>query len=141
MEILIYTIDEQQFGIPIELIKSVVLAAETTAIPQASEYFLGALNLHGDIIPVIDLRKLFDLPAKEVEVQDKFIICLIQDKKIALWIDQVTHIKQYKETDLIPAEQFLPDVNNLQYVLKDNEKITLLFNLEKILKPCLVQEN
>lgn len=135
MDILIYTVDQQHYGIPIDIIKSVVLAAETTPIPKSKEYFLGALNLHGNITPVIDLRKLLDLPTREIELQDKFIVCHIQNKQIALWIDQVILIKHCQESELIPAEQFLPDVKNLQYVLKDNEKIILLYDFEKILKP------
>lgn len=132
MEILIFTVEEQQYGMPLSKIQSVILAAAPTEIHEGPEYFIGVLNIHGSITLVIDFRKLLGLPTKEMELNDKLIVCRIQEKPIALWIDQVEYIKHCQEKNLIAAEQILPDIRNLQYVLKEEDRFVFLYDLERM---------
>jgi len=133
MDILVCSIQGQRYGLDLNKVQSVVLAVESTELPNAPDYFLGAINVHGEITLVVDMRKLFGLPIKELEINDHFILCKIHKKQVALWVDQVKHIKHYREEEFIPAEQVLPELSGLQYVLKEEGQITLVYDLEKIL--------
>lgn len=104
-----------------------------TPIPNAPDHFLGAINVHGEITLVINLRKLLGEPLKELEVKDQFILCNIHQHQVALWVDHVKHIKRYRKEEFIPAEQILPDFLGLEYVLKEDAQIILVYDLEKLL--------
>jgi len=105
MDILICTVEGQQIGLALNKVHSVVLAVETMPLPNAPHHFLGAINVHGEITCVIDMRKLLGLKAKELDINDQFILCNIHQKQVALWVDCVKNIKQVKTDEFIPAEQ------------------------------------
>jgi purine-binding chemotaxis protein CheW len=133
MDILVCSIEEQKIGLELDKINSVVLAVETTPVPHASDYFLGAINVHGSVAPVLNMRKLLGLPAKELEIKDHFILCTIHEKQAALWVDSVLYVKNYEE-ELLPADSYLPNLAGLQYLVKEKDgQIILIYNLEKLL--------
>lgn len=138
MYILIYLIDGQQYGIPLKQVQSAVLAVEVTPLPGSPDYILGAINVRGEILPVIDTRKLLGLNSRELEASDQFILCLFNQNPMAIWVDSIKEIKLYKEDDLIPADQILPHMEGLQHVIKKNDQMILLYDLEQELK-CVVQ--
>lgn len=133
MDILVCLIDEQLYGFGLDKINSVVLAAETTLLPNAPDFFFGAINVHDEITPVINMRKLLKLPTRELELKDQFILCNVHRKQLALWIDSVKCIKNYKEEAFIPAQQFLPDLIGLKYILKEEEQMIFIYDLEKLI--------
>lgn len=133
MDILICSIEEQQIGLELDKIHSVILAVETTVIPNAPDYFLGAINVHGQITLVIDMHKFLGKSTRELKLEDQFILCDIHQKQVALWVDNVKNIKHFKQEEFIPAEQILPDLPGLQYVLKEDGRIILIYDLEKLL--------
>lgn len=133
MDILVCSIEGQQIGLVLAKINSVVLAVETTPLPNAPDHFLGAITVHGLITPVLNMRKILGEPIRELEVQDQFILCNIHQKQVALWVDKVKYVRHCKEEEFIPAEQILPDLMGLQYALKDNGQIILIYDLEKLL--------
>lgn len=132
MDILVCSIEGQQIGLELNKVNSVILAVETTTLPNAPDYFLGAINVHGRITLVLDMRKLLGEPLRKLELKDQFILCKIHQKQVALWVDNVKHIKQYKDDEFIPAEQILPDLLGLQYVLKEDGQMILIYDLEKL---------
>lgn len=133
MDILVCLIAEQQIGLELDRIHSVVLAVETTPLPNAPDYFVGAINVHGQITLVIDMHKLLGGAKRELKLEDQFILCDIHQKQVALWVDSVKSIKHFKKEELIPADQVLPDLLGLQYVFKEDGQIILIYDLEKLL--------
>lgn len=138
MDILVCTIEGQLYGLELYKVNSVVLAVEPTSLPNAPEQFLGAINVHGQITPVLNMRQLLDMPTRELELNDQFILCNIYQKPVALWVDSVKHIKNYSEEEFIPAKEVLPDLPGLQYILKEDAQMILVYDLEKLLSPSLI---
>ena len=62
---IILKFDSEQYGIDITYIDNIVRLQHITRVPHTQPYFLGIINLRGEIIPVISLRRKFELPEKE----------------------------------------------------------------------------
>lgn len=133
MNILICSIENQQYAFDLAKIERIVLAVEVTPLPNSPEYIFGAINLNGQVIPVINLRSLLGLPLKTLEIKDHFILCHAHGNKIALWVDKVKKVKTCNETELIPAKESFSELKSVEYVLKDDDEITLFYDLEKLL--------
>lgn len=135
MEILICSIEEQQYGFQLTDIKRVILSVEIAPIPNAPAHVKGAINVHGEILPVINLRHIFGWPSKELEPNDRFILCHIGGKQLALWVDKVNQVKKYTNDELVSAKELLPDLDSFEFALKDAGRIVLLYDLEKLISP------
>ena len=103
---IIFLVDKQRFALRLSKVEKIVSMVEIIQIPKSPEFMLGAINFHGDFLPVIDLRKLFLLPISEVDINDKLIIVNTIESKVVLYAKSVEDIVESKklkinDTDLI----------------------------------------
>lgn len=133
LDILVYIIDGQAYGLELSKIKSAVLAVEITPLPNSPAHILGAINVRGHITPVINTRHLFGWPSRELKTSDQFLLCHFNQKHMALWIDNIRDVKTYSQEELISAKQIFPDLKGLKHVLKEDDQFILLYDLEMLL--------
>lgn len=133
MQCLLFTIENQKFGFDLSYIDRVISAVEITPLPHAPQYLLGMINIHGTVIPVVNLRHVLELPKREIEINDQFLICHLEDRMLALWIDVVSGIVEFSKEALIPAKDVVSDLESVDYVVKENGAILLIYNLKKLL--------
>ena len=133
MYILIWVIENQQYAIDLAAVDSVLLACEMTYLPHAPREMMGAINVHGQVVPVINMRHLLGLPEKEMVLTDHFILIHVHQKQLALLVDNVKGVKFCTQKELIPAREVLPDLEAIEHVIKENEQIVLLYNLNKLI--------
>lgn len=132
MKNILFSIDHQLFALELSCIDRVILAVEITPLPHAPEQILGAINIQGSIVQVVSLRHIFGMPAREIELNDQFIICHSKNKKLALWVDSVSGVREYPKEALIPATEVFPDIEDVDYVARENENFVLIYNLDKL---------
>ena len=98
MEFLSFTLDDKLFGIPLANVKEIVEEKEITPVPLSSDYIEGVMNLRGDPVTVIDLRKKIGFEGSSISRE--IILCLIDDIIIGLRPDSVLDIHEVKESEL-----------------------------------------
>src|SRR3712207_6774571 len=85
----VFTLDEHGYALPLSFVERIVRAVEVTPLPKAPEIVLGVINVQGRVIPVVNIRKRFRLPEREIELSDQFIIARTAKRTIALVVDAV----------------------------------------------------
>jgi purine-binding chemotaxis protein CheW len=83
---------EENYGIELTRIKEVLRHQELTVVPEAPKFVLGILNLRGIAVPVIDLRKLFQLPGKNMAQYAVIIVVEILGRLVGILVDSVSDI-------------------------------------------------
>ena len=74
MQLVVFFLDGQRYGLHLSTVRRVVRAVEVRALPSAPGIVLGVINIEGRIIPVINVRRRFGLPDKEIDLDDHFIV-------------------------------------------------------------------
>ena len=92
MRILLFTIDDQRYGVPAETIVEIVRAVAITLLPSAPAVIEGLIDLRGSVVPVFDLRRRFRLPARELSPNDQFVIVRAGTRTAALHVDRAVDI-------------------------------------------------
>jgi purine-binding chemotaxis protein CheW len=131
--IVLFTLDEPRYALPLSAVERVVRAVEITPLPKAPEIVLGAIDAQGRVIPVVDVRKRFRLPAHEMNVDDRFIIARTSRRLVALAVDSVIGIRTLADGEVVSAEQALPFAEYLHGVAKMEDGIVLIYDLEQFL--------
>ncbi len=133
MNIVTFTLKEDKFAIEVDKIKEIAKNLEITRVPLAQKYIEGLTNLRGEVIPVINLRKRFNLRGKKQDMN--IIITKIKGYLIGIMVDTVLNIVdvEKEEMKLSPdivksniASGYLKGVaqsGNERYILLDIEKI------------------
>lgn len=133
MHILICSVEDQQYAFDLSVVERAILAIETIPVPHAPKHVLGAINVHGRIIPVISLRELLDLPKKEIDINDHFVICRVGNQEAALWVDNVQMVQTCHADKLIPGHEIMPHLNTVRYALKEADTVTLILDLDVLI--------
>ena len=132
-QIVLFTLDEPRYALDLSTVERVARAVEITPLPKAPEIVLGVINMKGEIIPVIDVRKRFGLASREMNVDDRFIIARTSRRLVALVADSVAGVRAIEDREMVSAEQALPFAAYLQGVAKVDGDLVLIYDLDRFL--------
>lgn len=80
LELTVFTLARERYALEARLVREIVRFAEFTPVPGAADFLVGVTNLRGEILPVIDLRRFFALPAQGLTDQARVLV-LGHDRK------------------------------------------------------------
>lgn len=133
IHLLIFILDEQTYALYLAAVKRVIRLIEITPLPKAPEIVLGIVNLQGEIIPVVNIRRRFLLPERGMDLNNQLIIAKTSRRAVGLVADSVGGVIERPEGDLIAAEKIIPGMEYVEGVVKLKDGIILVHNLDKFL--------
>jgi len=131
--LVLFRLDEQHYALHLPVVERVVRAVEVTPLPKAPEIVLGVINAHGQVIQVMDVRKRFRLPEREMELDDHIMIARTPKRLLALPVDSVEGVVAYPEEQMVASEKIVPGMEYVEGVLKLPDGLILIHDLEKFL--------
>ena len=129
----VFILDEQRYALYLSAIERVVSMVEVTPLPKAPEIVLGVINVQGRVLPVVNIRKRFRLPERDIDLSDRMIIARTARRPVALVVDAVSGVVERSEHDVRVAEQILPGMEYIEGVLVLEDGLILIHDLETFL--------
>ena len=130
---LIFDFDGKKFALGIEKIKRVVNIVELTPLPKAPEFVIGLINIQGDIIPVIDMRKILKFKESEINLSNKLIITQNYNHGMALLVNNISELEEFSETDMQEPEKIFNDIKYVEKVIVTKDGMILIPDIENML--------
>ncbi len=130
---ILFTLDEQHYALRLSDVERVVRAVEVTPLPKAPEIVLGVINMQGRVIPVVNVRKRFDLPEHETDLRDQLIIANTSRRQVALAADTVGGVVECEGETMVCADSIVPGTGYLEGILKSDGGIVLIHDLDTFL--------
>lgn len=134
--LLIFALDGQRYALPLDKVTKVLRAAALTPLPQAPEIVSGILDLQGEIIPVINLRKRFRLPERAVGCDDQFVIARTPRLAVALAVDGTHGVMELSDQAVVEPEAIVAGTGYLAGVTRNAEGLVLIHDLDTLLFPA-----
>lgn len=136
-EIVTFNLDNILYGIEIKSIKEILSNNNTiTKLPNTSNNIKGLINLRGEVVPILDLRKIFNLP---LNTNQNYSIIIIQteDKRlIGLFVDKVNNIinLNINENSINKNHSFsMINTNYIKELVKDDNNMYIILNIDTLL--------
>ncbi len=133
VKLVVFELEQQRYALHLPEVKKVIPAVEVTPLPKAPEAVLGIINMHGQIIPVFNIRNRFRLPAREVALKDQLIIARTARYTVALLVDAVTDIIEHTPQEITDAAAILPAAEYVEGVVKLENGMVLIHDLDTFL--------
>jgi purine-binding chemotaxis protein CheW len=133
LHLVIFTLDEQRYGIPLSSIERIFRVVEVTPLPKAPEIVQGIVNIQGRIIPVVNIRKRFRLPEKATDLSDQLILAKTVSRSVALIVDEVTGLIERPDHEIISAQKVLSGTEYVEGVIKLEDGMILIHDLDTFL--------
>jgi purine-binding chemotaxis protein CheW len=131
--VLVFALDEPRYAMELSAVERVVRAVEITPLPKAPEIVLGIVNAHGRILPVLNIRERFRLPARDMKLDDRLVIARTARRVVALVVDAVIGIRDVSNGQMVSAESLLPFAKHLKGVAKTEDGLVLIYDLDQFL--------
>lgn len=132
-QVVMFTLDEPCCALPISYVEKVIRAVEISQLPHAPAIILGVINMAGKIIPVVDVRKRFGFPERELSIDDRFIIAKTSRYVVALVVDAVDGFRELTAQQMVSVEQNLPFAEHLKGVATIEGNIIMIYDLDQFL--------
>lgn len=133
-QIIIFRVSNEEFGVAIAAVQEIIKLGTITHIPDAPSFIKGLINVRGDIVPVIDIKTRFLLPANE-DVAKHIVISKQEGNLFGLIVDEVIEVLRIKESEIKSTPQLMTSIEKeyLSGVVTYEGRLIIILNLKKIL--------
>ncbi len=135
-QLVAFTVAGESYGVNIAAVNTIIRLAEITHVPHAPAYVRGVINLRGVIVPVVDVRVRFGLPATDADKATRVMVVENRNMLIGLLVDAVTETLRLPLAAIEPLSPFITstDARYLRGVGKLGERLIILLALDEVLR-------
>ncbi len=136
---LTFMLDGEEYGINILKVMGIQGWQKTTMIPNAPSYVVGLINLRGEVVPIIDLRKHFNLDANDYHARTVVIIVRVKqpdkERTVGLVVDAVSEVYNIEAAEIRPAPEFGEGVEGeyIRGLVLVEEKMVILLEIDRLI--------
>jgi len=124
-----FELDNQMYGLPITGVQEVLADAVIEPVPGTTPMVLGVINLRGNVVTVLDLRRRFGFPPQPMQPSSRVVVVDHGSESMGLAVDRVADVRKLAEGSIKPV----PDTGTATanagihgIVSRDGELLTLL---------------
>ena len=131
MQVVIFRLNNEQFAVETAKVQSINNSMEITKVPKAPAYIKGLINLRGNVISLLDINLLMDIPRAEIS-ENSILILEMEDELVGITVDQVDEVLDVEEN----AIEKINDEGKKVYIegiINFKDSIVTLIDIDKLL--------
>jgi len=135
LQLVSFNIGSEEFGVDILKVQEINRMVEITKVPQAPFYVEGVINLRGKVIPIIDLRKRFNLEVKEYDKNTRIVVVDIGGTIMGMVVDSVSEVLRLPSNTIEPPPEIVASINSeyIKGVAKLEDRLLIFLDLSKVI--------
>ena len=135
LQLVTFHVGEEEFGVNILDVREINRMMDVTRVPHAPAFVEGVINLRGQVIPVVDLRKRFGLEPLQRDRNTRIVVVELGQKVVGFVVDSVSEVLRVPESLVEPPPPIVGTVEReyLQGVVKLEDRLLILLDLYRLL--------
>lgn len=135
LQLVVFTLDSQSYGVEITYVDSIIKIQAITPIPHSRSEIKGVTNLRGRVLPVVDLRTRFGLPEIDNTRNSRIIVIHIHKTEVGMLVDAVSEVMTLPATDVEPVPSITTSIDSdyVTGVAKVDDRLVIMLDVAKIL--------
>ncbi|MFG0211925.1 chemotaxis protein CheW [Brevibacillus porteri] len=131
---ILFKMGNEYYGLSISLVREIIKPLPITRFPKSPPYVEGVIDLRGRILPIINLRKMFDLEPLEQTDDTRFVDLQMDGLNIGIIVDAVSEVMNIPQNLIEPAPPIIAGVEGkyLQGIARLNDKLIMLLDVDEI---------
>jgi purine-binding chemotaxis protein CheW len=142
LQLVTFHVGDEEFGVEILEVREINRMMEITRVPHAPDFVEGVINLRGQVIPVVDLRKRFGLGSIERDKNARIVVVELGDKVVGFLVDSVSEVLRVPRRVVEPPPPIVGGIDSeyIEAVVKLDDRLLILLDLQKLLTKHEAQE-
>lgn len=134
VQLVTFGVANEEFAVEILAVQEINRMMELTRVPQSPAEVEGVINLRGKIIPVVDLRKRFGMPAGVRNESNRIIVIEVHKRVIGFIVDRVHEVLRVDSGIMEPAPAMVCSIKSdfIAGVGKLQDRLLILLDLPKL---------
>ena len=133
MQVVIFRLNKEQFAVETSKVQSINDYMEITKVPRAPSHIKGIINLRGNVISILDINLLMDVPKQgnSKQSEESIIILEMEEELVGIVVDQVDEVLDLDESMI----EKITDENKKAYiegVINFKDRVVTLINIDKL---------
>jgi len=134
-QLVVFELANEHYGVDISMVEGIIKMQLITVVPHAPSFVEGVTNLRGAVLPVIDLRKRFNLPPEKTTKDSRIIHIAIDSVKVGMVVDSVSEVLRVLEEAIEHTPPIVTTVDSafITGIAKLEGRLIILLDLSKVL--------
>jgi len=135
IQLVSFKIGNEEHGINVLKVREIIRMSNITRVPNTPDFIEGVINLRGKVIPIISLRKKFNLPEAENDSRTRIIVMDMDNELMGFIVDSVAEVIRIAISEIQPPPPIVTggiDQECLSGVINHADRLLVLLNLEKM---------
>jgi purine-binding chemotaxis protein CheW len=133
-QFLTFSLAEEEYGVDILKVQEIKGYVPTTKIPNSPPEVIGVLNLRGTIVPIVDLRRKFNLEEAKYDQSTVIVVVVVQGRVMGMIVDSVSDVMNIQAEDIQPPPIMgAGSVNTLRGLGKVGDRLIILLDIDAVL--------
>ncbi|NLB88497.1 MAG: chemotaxis protein CheW [Syntrophomonadaceae bacterium] len=139
VQLVVFTLKQEdqicEYGVPITKVQEIISMTTPTKMPQTPDFVEGIINLRGKIIPIIDLKKRFDMGKSNITNDTRSVIVEVEGQTVGIIVDEVSEVLRLQVDNIEPPPAVIGGITAeyLTGVGKLDNRLLILLDMDKIL--------
>jgi purine-binding chemotaxis protein CheW len=135
LQMVVFELADEHYGLDIATVEGIIKLQPITKMPHTPPFVEGVTNLRGTIVPVIDLRKRFDLPHQDETAESRIVVVYMDKSKVGMTVDGVSQVLRINSEAIEPPPPMATTVHSafIKGIAKLDNQLVILLDLNKVL--------
>jgi purine-binding chemotaxis protein CheW len=104
--VLVFRLGDDEFGLPIDAVVEVAqVPSQITRVPKTPKFLEGVVNVRGEVLPVVDQRRRFDMPKLEKNEARRLVVVKTERHRAGIIVDSVSDVLRTYRENVAPAPE------------------------------------
>ncbi|AAM24371.1 purine-binding chemotaxis protein CheW [Caldanaerobacter subterraneus subsp. tengcongensis MB4] len=134
-QIVVFKLNSEDFCVDINQVVEIIRLQTIIKVPDAPSFVEGITNLRGTVIPIIDLKKRFNLPTSEKNENNRIIVVNVTERPVGFIVDSVTEVLRVEDFTIQEAPDIIKGIGReyITSIINLNGRLIINLDLHKIL--------
>lgn len=135
MRWVLLAIDGQTYALHFEAVERVLRMVEVTPLPGAPAAVEGVINIQGEVVPVVSIRRRLGLARRGVALSDSLLVARAGSRRVAIIAESVQGVVERPADAVVSVGDLAEGIQNIEGVLKTSDGLVLIHDLERFFSP------
>ena len=125
------TVDGQTYALPLAAVERIVRMVEVTPLPGAPDVVEGVIDIQGEVVPVVSIRRRLGLTRRPREISDSLVVAHARNRRLAVIAEAILGVVERSGDDVASTSDIARGSQYIEGVLKTGDGLVLIQDLEK----------
>jgi purine-binding chemotaxis protein CheW len=134
-QVIVLDVADESYGMPVQRVREIIRVPPITRVPNGPAFLEGVINLRGQVIPVLDLRKHLGVQATEHTRRSRVVVGELGDYTVGMVVDAVSQVVMVPTSNVEPPPSLVASAENGQVrgVARLGDRLVLLLDPDRVL--------